>query len=338
MPDEVPFPFVVGVNRSGTTLLRTMLDRHPRLALPPESHFLTLLWKWRRRYMTKEGFDLDRLRTDLITLRRFRDWGLDPRWVRDRLRGVNRIDYSEAMRRVFALYAEAHGKHRYGDKTPAYLLHMRLLSQIFPESRFVHLIRDGRDVGLSIIDSLPGSGIHRPWQAASYWAYRITKGRESGRALGAGRYLEIHYEDLVEEAEGVLKEVCLFFELEYSADMLRGFEGAAERIPIDQRQRHRHVALPPTKGIRDWRKDMDQWDVRYFECIAGSQLSEVGYPVTNRRFGLRVRLQSQVYRVLNASRSLINRMRTGFRHWRQRIRLPRSRAKPNSNPTITEAA
>jgi hypothetical protein len=336
MPHEVPFPFVVGVNRSGTTLLRTMLDRHPRLAVPPESHFLTLLWKWRKRYITKAGFDLDRLRTDLMTLRRFRDWGLDPRWVRERLRGVERIDYPGAMRRIFSLYAEAHGKDRYGDKTPAYLLHMRLLSDIFPESRFVHLIRDGRDVSLSIIDSLPGSGIHRPWQAAGYWAYRIRKGQESGRALGAGRYLEIRYEDLVEDPEAVLRAVCLFLELDYSPQMLEGFQGAAERLPIDQRSRHRHVVRPPTKGIRDWRRDMDEWDVRYVECIAGRQLSELGYPVANRRLGPGVLLLSQLYRVLNASRSLINRLRTRLRHWRQRIRLPRSGAEPNPDPRIAE--
>src|SRR5207247_397312 len=59
-------------------------------------------------------------------------------------------DYPDAIRRVYAVYAEAHGKSRFGDKTPPFLMHVRTLAELFPEARFVHLVRDGRDVALSL--------------------------------------------------------------------------------------------------------------------------------------------------------------------------------------------
>src|SRR5438067_4557076 len=143
MPERPPFPFVVGSGRSGTTLLRLMLEQHPDLAIPPESYFPISMRHRNPRYVTQEGFDLDRFRVDLTENVRFRDWKLDEDVVASRLHGVAPIDWAEAIRKTFALYAEKEDKPRYGDKTPWFIMRISELSELFPESRFVHLIRDG---------------------------------------------------------------------------------------------------------------------------------------------------------------------------------------------------
>src|SRR4051794_27962840 len=122
------FPFVVGCSRSGTTLLRALLDAHPLLAVPPESHFAVAP---RLRRLGRDPW--------------FRLWGIEP----PDLRG---LDVADAVRAVFAAYAAAQGKPRYADKTPHYVSHLPLLAERFPEARFVHVVRDGRDVALSLLE------------------------------------------------------------------------------------------------------------------------------------------------------------------------------------------
>src|SRR4051812_8879868 len=121
---ESIFPFVVGCSRSGTTLVRAMLDAHPLVAVPPESHFAL-------------APDVRGLRRALSRERWFALWEIEA----PDLRG---LDVADAVRALFAAYAERQGKPRYADKTPHYVSHLPLFAERFPEARFVHVIRDGR--------------------------------------------------------------------------------------------------------------------------------------------------------------------------------------------------
>jgi hypothetical protein len=143
------FPFFVGVARSGTTLLRAMVDAHPEVTIPPESWFITELASRRRRYETPDDFDVERFGTDLLAHHWFARWGVDADDLYAALRERAPGDYASAIRTVFAHWAARQGKSRYGDKTPGYTTELVLLAAMFPEARVVHLIRDGRDVALS---------------------------------------------------------------------------------------------------------------------------------------------------------------------------------------------
>jgi len=239
------FPFVVGCSRSGTTLLRALLDAHPLLAVPPESHFAVL----------------PRLR-----LRRdpwFRLWDIDP----PDLRGLGVAD---AVRAVFAAYAAAHGKPRYADKTPHYVSHLPLLADRFPEARFVHVVRDGRDVALSLLevpwgpDDLEGAALH--------WRRRVLEGRAAG--LGPARYRELRYEALVADPERELRGLAAWLELPYDPAML---DPARRPVAMPYPEHHHRVALAPTPGLRDWRREMSAADAARFQAVAGDALAELGY-------------------------------------------------------------
>lgn len=142
------FPFIVGRGRFGTSLLRAMLDSHPEMAIPRESHFVVTLGLARERYQTTTGLNTDMLLQDLVGHYGFQRLGLSPHEVTTSFLALPPDSLVDAIRRVFAMYAQSQGKSRYGDKTPGYVMSMELLADLFPESRFIHVIRDGRDVSL----------------------------------------------------------------------------------------------------------------------------------------------------------------------------------------------
>src|SRR5438445_12707097 len=106
-----PFPFIVGCVRSGTTLLRAMLERHPRMATPPESYFPVSLAPSHDRH----PIDTEGLLRDLMSNRRFRDWEMDEPSTRAALEGAT--DYPSAIRGLYAAYAGSRDRDLYGDKT-----------------------------------------------------------------------------------------------------------------------------------------------------------------------------------------------------------------------------
>ena len=301
--DAQSFPFVVACGRSGTTLLRAMLERHPSMAIPPESYFPVSLYE---RHGRSRQVDADSLAADLLANVRFKDWGLDAATAGTALAGA--ADYPAAMRALYAAYADARGKTRYGDKTPPFVLHMDLLARLFPESRFVHVIRDGRDVARSLVETEFGPG--RITRAAEVWRRRVERGMASGHTLGPGRYLEIRYESLVADPAATLTEVCRFIGLDLVDEMLRPEEAADVAIPERERAHHVNLAKPVTAGLRDWRRDLSARDVAAVEAVAGELLSRLGYERAFPRLPAAARVRAGVGR---ARSEATRRLRRGAR-------------------------
>ena len=255
-------------------MLRVMFEQHPDIAIPPESYFPVSFHRRVGRYAAPDGtgIDLHALAEDLLHHDRFLAWRVEPSLVRNRLTGTA-PDYPEAIRRVYAVYAESHGKRRYGDKTPPFLMHMRMLADLFPEARFVHLVRDGRDVVLSLREQpfAPSSFTG----AAEYWAGRVRRARKAGERLGPDRYRELRYEDLIAEPERKLRGLCEFLDLEYTPAML-SYEDTSN-IPLTDKMRRSGVVRPPGESGRDWRTQMTPRQLAVVESVAGDQLEEFGY-------------------------------------------------------------
>jgi hypothetical protein len=272
-----PFLFIVGCGRSGTTVLRTVLDAHPELAVAHEGRFVVPLGLRRATYERPRGFDVDRFVADLGRDRAVRtNLDLEEDALRRAIGERPVVDLPDAVRRVFAWYAAQRGKSRYGDKMPAYVLRIPLLAGLFPESRFVHIIRDGRDVALSsmAIDGNSQGAV----ELAINWDTRVTAGRTAGRALGPGRYHEVRYEALVSDPAPVVAGLCAFLDLPYAPEMLQ-FSERPDGVPpkVKTNPRHARLAEPLSPGARSWRTDMAPPALDAFEAIAGTRLSELGY-------------------------------------------------------------
>jgi Sulfotransferase family len=277
MADPGPPVIILGVRRSGTTLLRVMLDRSASLAIPDESYFVPQLARRHRGTVDPTAFvdDLRRLPT-------LDEWGLSPGLVAKRLRPGMRT--GEAIAAVFEAYAAVRGKPRWGDKTPLYMQHLPLLERLFPSARFVHLIRDGRDAALSFLSVPAGimtEGWGHPRDARGFalqWATEVRDARTLGRRAGAERYLELRYEDLVADVATTLARVCGFAGLAYDDGML-GYVGQTDSARKEHQQR---LNEPPRVGVRDWRTEMSPADRAAFESVAGDLLAELGYEVEQR--------------------------------------------------------
>lgn len=240
---EAPF-FVVGAGRSGTTLLRLMLDAHPSLALPPESHFVVALADRRLRLLHRPELALERV----LRHPRFARWELDEATVRAAVTQHQPCDLAALFRVVFETYAASQGKPRWGDKTPGYVGRLPLLAALFPDARFVHLIRDGRAVAASVA-SKP-SGPPNAVSAAYWWRGLVGQGRRDGAALGE-RYLEVRYEALIADPAAVLTTVCHHVGVAYDPAMLDYWRTAAARVPsglTDPGQKHARTLQPPALG------------------------------------------------------------------------------------------
>ncbi len=270
------FPFIVGCGRSGTTLVRAILNAHPQMAVPGESYFVVWLGRERRRYEVAGGFDQDAFRADLLAQAWFGRWGLGDDQVREALAEAAPLGFTDAVRAVYRAYAGQQGKLRYGDKTPIYVLHLPLIASLLPEAAFVHVVRDGRNVALSLLDA--GWGPQRWEDAALHWKLQVERGRAAGQALGTSRYRELRYEDLLEDPEGEARSLCRFLDLEFDDAMLRYFEGAASLLSAEPYpHEHENLRLPPTKGLRDWRGAVPAREVTQFEALAGELLIDLGY-------------------------------------------------------------
>ena len=274
--------------RSGTTLLRAMLERGGQIAIPPESYFPVSL----QQRHGGGGFDPLAFGADLRANVRFREWDVPAPDLTDAR------TYADALRAVYAAYAMAHGAERSGDKTPPFVLHMDLLAELLPEARFVHLIRDGRDVASSLVQTSFGpNGLAR---AAEVWMRRVSRGRASGARLGPERYLEVRYESLVRDPTVTLGSVCAALDLDFREGMLTPEQGATP-VPARERPHHANLRLPVTAGLRDWRRDMPEADIALVEAVAGDLLSELGY---ERRFP-RVPARARSLAIASRARSAV---------------------------------
>jgi hypothetical protein len=294
-----PAPFVVGVGRSGTTLLRMMLDAHPELAMPPETHFINPLiqasgkLRFNPRTATKTIVSDQR--------RRWNDFGLAESDLLERFEALDPFNTADALRAFYGLYAEKHGKPRWGDKTPDYIRKMKKIQNTLPEARFIHVIRDGRDAGLSQNariakrgkDPIPGREMARRWRK------RIVKSRIDSEEVH--HYIEVRYEDMIGDTEGVLRRVCEFIELDYDPAMLRYHERASERLQEmagalpakkgrPEREAGERVAAhamttkpPDSERVAVWKREMSEEENAEFEEAAGYLLDELGYDTATPR-------------------------------------------------------
>jgi Sulfotransferase family len=295
--DRAPAPFVVGIARSGTTLLRLMLDAHPQLTIPPETHFLPRLFTHFDRWVKEgvEGAELRERAMELITTHpRWGDIDLDPEEVRRRMAEHHPLTPGDAARSFYEAYAAHEGKPRWGDKSPPYTWKAKRIQRALPEAHFIHLIRDGRDVALSLSEVSWGPGDVQA--AATKWVDELSRARQRARRLARDSYMEIRYEDLVADPEPLLRRIADFVELPWSDSMLEYHHGAEERmkevirdfhplgggtITAEERQRqHELVKSPPSSSrVGRWRTEMSPEDREAFESVAGELLAELGYDV-----------------------------------------------------------
>lgn len=281
--EEQPIPFIVGVPRSGTTLLRIILDSHPMLSIPPESHFVNAL-------IEIDLTDVDNVFQTIINNPSWIDFGIniDNQVLFNLLKHYQPLDLGKIIKITHNSYKITQNKKYWGDKTPNHLYLMEQIQESLPQAHFIHLIRDGRDVALSLRGKWFGP--QDITQQAIFWKDRIIAARNVAPNLN--NYIEIKYEDLILNTESVLRRILKFINLEFTPELLRYYERTPKRLSElqgrkflnisgdDHREIFKYVYKPPQRSrINRWKREMTKKEQRQFLAVTEDLLLELGYEV-----------------------------------------------------------
>lgn len=277
---STPF-FIVGSERSGTTLLMVMLGNHPHLAVPEVTWFYPRF----RAFLHTYG-DLSRpqnfrtlvsemifgLKTPLLGL------PLNPATIVNELIAKTKVPtFAEAFRVIVETYAKATGKPRWGEKTPHNLYYIREIVSDFPDAKIVHLIRDGRDVAVEQIRS--AFGPRNAYAAAKMWRRTHEAAAKLRNELPSSVWLDVRYEELVGEPERALRVVSEFLGEAYDPATLEFYQGDIARRRGQTRD-HRPLGQPVSSAyVGLYRRHLSLYDQQVFAAVAGKQLVEAGYAV-----------------------------------------------------------
>jgi hypothetical protein len=294
-----PYVFLVGCPRSGTTLLQRIVDAHPEIAVINEAQWVPQWWE-RRVGIAPDGTVTPRLVRELIAHRRFSRLELDAERVEELVQDGHPKHYARFVTELFDLHGQVKGKRLVGEKSPGYVRHLPSLNALWPQTKIVHLIRDGRDVSLSALDwkkSVRMVGRYSTWEedrvatAALWWEWHVRLGRDAAGLFEPERYCELRYESLVADPEGGCAKLSAFLGVSYDDAMLRFHEG---RQRVKPGRASKAAWLPVTPGLRRWEEQMRSGDVARFEAAAGPLLEELGYPRVASLSGQQVRSSARL--------------------------------------------
>lgn len=274
--------FIFGMERSGTTLLSMMVGAHGQIAVP-----LATTGMWIDFAARLDEFNKLATREDVIRLvdaiRSHERIGLwDAELDRTALLSDMPLgDYGAVVARFHAEYARAKGKPFWANVDIATFDHMEQVNGWFQNARFLHIIRDGRDVALSHQTMPYGAG--NVAECAWAWVNRTTTNARMGYILGPQRYMTIRFEDLVLDTRVSLDRICTFLGVAFDESMLRYADMVEEKIPSSRRWLWPALSRPPEESkVGQWRNAMTRSQRIVFEGIANQALKRWGYEAYDR--------------------------------------------------------
>ncbi|HZS84692.1 MAG TPA: sulfotransferase [Stellaceae bacterium] len=273
MIDNTPF-FIIGSGRSGTTLLRLILARHSRLHIPPETWFLRDLVAELPLSATLTPSQVERAVAIMTTGYRWPDMGIRPEELRGWAMALERPKLVDVVGLVYRFHLERAGKVRFGDKTPIYFDIVPQLATLYPGAKFIHLIRDGRDVAISWINLNYDRYYERP---GFEWTSVMARRQAYVGGPHWQQIIEIKYEDLVADLEVTVRKICRFLGEEFEPGMLDYQEGI-ELVPARERHIHGKLGQPVTKdSIGLWRSKLSALECFAMESCLSRDLQDLGY-------------------------------------------------------------
>jgi hypothetical protein len=270
-----PF-FIVGTQRSGTTLLRLILNSHSEIAVPEEGVFLMPLL--RKRYL-REPLRRAQLKTVADYLRsndHFLLWNYDYDSFISDLHESDLMSLRDLIDRLFTSYCRSQGKITWGDKTPSFFRKIDILHALFPQAKYIHIVRDGRDVFDSWRKLDPTK--NNVAVAALDWSYKLFRIESSLGGLAEHNKLSIRYEDLIEDPETTIRSVTDFLGVGYEKGMLDFYRTSHKYIGDHH---SKLIFRPLDKGNKaKWKENLNPKEVRVFELLGRHYLTKYEYGIS----------------------------------------------------------
>jgi hypothetical protein len=274
---EVPPLFMFGFERSGTTFLSMLVGAHPEIAVPLST---TGLWyHYAGKIAEYSGLadqdSVERMVQDLLGEKRVQMWDADL-IAGDLLPDIRIADYPSVVSAFHKAYAAKQEKPCWANIDIASLYSMDTANDWFPNAKFLHIVRDGRDVALSHVTYR--YGLSTTTEVADHWVRDLHTNMKMGRIIGPERYKIIRYEDLVNDTETLLREICEFIGVRYSEEMLAYPQMVESKIPPDRRFLWPALNKPPqAANSYRWKTGMSKVKRNVFESHAIDMLKQLGY-------------------------------------------------------------
>lgn len=264
--------FIVGAPRSGTSLLRNLLYSHPRLFFRSESQFIPAFYRvYGNPRSRRQALKLAKKMVKMEWVARWEeDIDVDEMAGQDTFAGL--VD------NMFMQLARREGKSVWGDKTPHYVQDIDTLREIFPEAKFIHIVRDGRDACLSQLKA--NFGPRTIYYAAAYWKKCVEAGLRSENNVPANQLMSIRFEDLLLDTDKEMRRICDFLELPFDLAVCTPTPVAFRyRKPIFHQVAKSYGTTDRIipKNTQKWKEEIRHCDQIVFESVAGDLLDRLGY-------------------------------------------------------------
>jgi len=261
---------VLGHGRSGTTILQGLLRRYLRVGFGTESQFIPRYYYGISAYGDlNDDANLRKLLADLVKERWFqRSQSLGFWTTADSLfEKVRTRTFRGVLDAVFGELARQKGMNRWGDKTPEYVFHLPVLKSLFPDAKYVSIVRDGRDVALSVFELFWGP--KNIASAALEWNHTVQLVKDFERTIPADQFLQIRYEDLLDTPVDVFGRLIEFLEIDDSEGEVLANIGRNIRSELK------------AGNYNKWKQALTARQIRQFDAIAGDLLRDCGYETAN---------------------------------------------------------
>ncbi|MFY9560999.1 MAG: sulfotransferase [Terriglobales bacterium] len=274
--------FVMGCHRSGTNLLYDMLLSSGGFAiyrgyLPIYKILIPRFGSMKSRTSRRK------ILTTWLQSKGFRRTGLDAEQLSARILNDCRTG-GDFIRTVMDTVARTQGVPRWAVYDPDNVLHMERVKADIPNALFVHIIRDGRDIALSLKKMRGFTPL--PWDrgpsrslvaTALYWEWMVRNGREHGRKFPAD-YIEIRYEDLITKPRETLEKLGGFVEHDLAYDRIQN--AALGRLSEPNSSFREEGIEQETQPLGRWKERLSGEDVAAIEAAVGKCLEENGYSLS----------------------------------------------------------
>lgn len=277
-PNEDGPVFIVGAPRSGTTLVHAIIASSGEFALYEAETMLLSVCKPKYGDIRHRG-NFRRFLDDWMKSKQFFRSGLNALEFKNEV-VERRWNYLEFLRYFMESISEKQDKQRWLEQTPAHLFHMKELSAEFDNARFIHVIRDGRDVALSNYrlgwtGSWSRKRLKQLLVGAFNWEIHIYKGQGLGACLGR-RYMEIRYEDIVKDLDRSLEKLNRFVDADITIKKVResgfGSLGRANTVYKDMAQKG-----ISSRSVGRWVQELRSDEVNALNNAIGGTLRDLGY-------------------------------------------------------------
>ena len=310
-PDDlskIPIFFIFGRPRSGTTLLTTLFNAHPNVRIAPEFPVMLFLYQ---RFKGVTTWDEATIRSFVdhvfyyskFSLRRVENLKLDKEYIINELlkykeNGTIQIFLKSINYYAYSVYDKSE-THRIGDKNPIYSIYTRQLRKIFPDAKFICIIRDYRDNFISI-QKLAEKEIAVEAPALSLqvgrWRYFVRRFLDCKRRF-PDRYYILRYEDLVTSQESTFRSLCEFLGITYDPSVFDFYKKKDEVSEIFSNtiwdKFHENLLKPVNTGrMNTWQDKLTADQVRMADQIAGKYADRLGYERQNKGINMRIFFKS----------------------------------------------